>query len=145
MFQNYSKLLNSWIHSLFKLMGTKLMVHMFWVGSNMGLQIAIVVVQRQQHPIVEQVHDCHHCEHSLPVVGSLNTNKLVTFWCCSLIFCFYAASMFGAFANSFPIGCTCYSFCSCPSFETSWCLTYSNYFLRLLVTTFDIFWTQHVL
>jgi hypothetical protein len=35
---------------------------MFWVGSNMGLHIAIVVVCRQFYQIVEHVHDCHHYE-----------------------------------------------------------------------------------
>jgi hypothetical protein len=31
----------------------------------MGLQIAMVIVGRQLHQIVEQIHDCHHGEHSL--------------------------------------------------------------------------------
>jgi hypothetical protein len=35
----------------------------------MGLYIAISVVWRQFHQIVEHVHDWHHCEHSLLVVG----------------------------------------------------------------------------
>jgi len=35
----------------------------------LGLQIAMVVVQRQLHQMVEQVHDCHHDKHSLLVVG----------------------------------------------------------------------------
>ncbi len=35
----------------------------------MRLHIAIVVVWKQFHQIVEHVHDCHHCEHSLLVVG----------------------------------------------------------------------------
>jgi hypothetical protein len=31
----------------------------------------MVVEQIQPHQIVEQVHDCHHYEHSLPSVGLL--------------------------------------------------------------------------
>jgi hypothetical protein len=34
----------------------------------MGLHITMVVVQRQLHQMVEQVHDCHHDKRSLPVV-----------------------------------------------------------------------------
>jgi hypothetical protein len=37
----------------------------------MGLQIAMVVVQKQFHQMDEQVHDYHHDKHSLPVVGLL--------------------------------------------------------------------------
>jgi hypothetical protein len=32
----------------------------------MGLQIAMVVVRKQLHQTIEQVHDCHHNKHSLP-------------------------------------------------------------------------------
>jgi hypothetical protein len=31
----------------------------------------MVVVHIQPHQTVEQVHDCHHYEHSLPLVGLL--------------------------------------------------------------------------
>jgi len=34
----------------------------------MGLLFAIVVMQRQLHQTIEQVHDCHHCEHLLPMM-----------------------------------------------------------------------------
>jgi hypothetical protein len=34
----------------------------------MGLQISMVVVETQLHQTVEQVHDCHHGEHSLLVI-----------------------------------------------------------------------------
>jgi hypothetical protein len=45
-------------------------VHWFWVNNNLGLQIAMVVLQRQLHQTTEQVHDCHHDEHvSLLMVG----------------------------------------------------------------------------
>jgi len=44
-------------------------VHKFLVDSKMGLQIAMVVIWRQLHQMVEHVHDCHHGENSLPVVG----------------------------------------------------------------------------
>jgi hypothetical protein len=35
----------------------------------MGLQIAMVVVWKQLHQMVEHVHDYHHGEHSLHVIG----------------------------------------------------------------------------
>jgi len=73
------------------------------------------------------------------------TTGSATFWCCSLTSPLYVASMFGAFIGSSLIGCTCRSSCFCACSWTSWCLTYSNYFLRLLVTTLDIFWNQQVL
>ncbi len=44
-------------------------MHKFLVDSKMGLQIAMVVIWRQLHQMVEHVHDCHHGENSLPVVG----------------------------------------------------------------------------
>jgi len=56
-----------------------------------------------------------------------------------------AASMFDAFASLFLVGCTCCSFCFCACFWTCWCMTCSIYFLRLAVTTLDIFWNQQVL
>jgi hypothetical protein len=37
----------------------------------MGLQIAMVGIRRQFHQTIEQVHDCHHDKHSLPMVGLL--------------------------------------------------------------------------
>jgi hypothetical protein len=53
--------------------------------------------------------------------------------------------MFSAFTSSVTIGCTCGSSCSHVCFETSWCVTCYSCFLRLLITTFDIFWNQQVL
>jgi hypothetical protein len=37
----------------------------------MGLHITVVVVWRQLHQTVEQVHDYHHNKDSFPVVGLL--------------------------------------------------------------------------
>ncbi len=40
-----------------------------WVNNDMGLHIAMVVLRKQLHRITEHVHDYHHDEHSLHVIG----------------------------------------------------------------------------
>jgi len=106
-------------------------VHMLWVWNIQELLNTIVVVWKQLHQIVEHVHDYHHCEYSLPVVGwyvcgvtwwvvevfmvSLYTTSSTTIWCCSLVCTICAASMFGAFTHSCFIGCTCCLSCICAS------------------------------
>jgi len=136
-------------------------MHRFWVDCNLGLQIVMVVEQIQPHQTVEHVHDYHHYEHSPPSVGlfvcgvswwvvenatgSFCITNYITFWCCSLTFSLYVASMFGAFTSSSPISCTCCSSCFYACSWTGWCLTCSNCFLRLLVTTLNIFQNEQVL
>jgi hypothetical protein len=46
-------------------------MHRFWVDCNLGLQIVMVVEQIQPHQTIENVHGCHHYEHSPPSVGLL--------------------------------------------------------------------------
>ncbi len=72
-------------------------------------------------------------------------NQFFTFWCCSLTSPLYVASMFGAFTSSSPIGCICHSSCYCAYSWTCWCLSCSNCFLRLLITTLEFFLNQQVL
>ncbi len=71
--------------------------------------------------------------------------NLIVFWYCLLISPLYVTFVFGAFTCSFPMGYICCSFRYCASFETSWCMAYFSYFLRILMTTLDIFRNQHVL
>ncbi len=70
---------------------------------------------------------------------------LATTWCCSLAFNLCVGSMFGAFIGSFPMGYTCCLSCIWTCSETSWCVSYLNYFIKLLVTILNIFWNQKVL
>ncbi len=76
---------------------------------------------------------------------TLYTIGSTTTWCCSLACIHYVTSMFGAFIGSFLASCTYYSLCICADFNIGWYVTYSNYFLRLLMITFDISWNQQVL
>jgi hypothetical protein len=46
-------------------------MHQFWVDCNLGLHIAMIVMQKQLHQTAKQAHDCHHDKHSLPMVGLL--------------------------------------------------------------------------
>jgi hypothetical protein len=76
---------------------------------------------------------------------TLYTIGSTTTWCCSIACIHYVTSMFGAFIGSFLASCTYSSFCICADFNIGWCVTYSNYFLRLIMITFDISWNQQVL
>ncbi len=72
------------------------------------------------------------------IIKFLYIINYVTFWCDSLNFSLCVTFVFGAFRGSFPIGCTCSS-CTYVSSRIGWCVTYSSYFLRLLVNTLNIF------
>jgi len=72
------------------------------------------------------------------IIDSLCTTYLAKIWCWTSTSMCYVASMISVFTNSFHNGCTCHSSSICAN-GTGWCITYSNCFLILLITTIDIF------
>lgn len=62
-----------------------------------------------------------------------------------LLFAVLPLRLVHSLGSSFPIDYTCCSSCICAGFDTYWCITWFNSFLRRIVIIFEMSWNQQVL